>query len=96
MSATLAPRTACYDVYARRWIEPLLEAAGAPPLPPLRLAGTPVGTMRAGALIESGAASAGTLLVAGGHDHPIAASTIRRLAPSARVDSMGTANLVYG
>ena len=96
MSATLAPRTACYDVYARRWIEPLLEAAGAPPLPPLRLAGTPVGTMRAGALIESGVASAGTLLVAGGHDHPIAASTIRRWAPSARVDSLGTANLVYG
>lgn len=96
MSGTLAPRTACYDVYSRCWIEPLLEAAGAPPLPPLRLAGRTIGTMRFGPLIESGAASAGTLLVAGGHDHPVAASAIRRLAPSARVDSMGTANLVYG
>lgn len=96
MSGTLAPRTACYDVYARCWITPLLEAAGAPPLPELGIAGRPVGTMRAGPMIESGAASAGTLLVAGGHDHPIAASAIRRLAPSARVDSMGTANLVYG
>ena len=96
MSGTLAPRTACYDIYARCWIEPLLEAAGAPPLPKLGLAGQSVGTMRPGPLIGSGAASADTLLVAGGHDHPIAASAIRRVAPAARVDSMGTANLVYG
>ncbi len=96
MSQTLAPRTACYDVYARCWIEPLLEAAAAPQLPELSPAGRSVGTMRPGPLTESGAASADTLLVAGGHDHPIAASAIRRVAPSARVDSMGTANLVYG
>lgn len=96
MSATLAPRSACYDVYARRWIDTLLEASGAPPLPPLRTAGTAVGTMRPGALIAAGAASRDTLLVAGGHDHPVAAAAIRSVAPSARVDSMGTANLVYG
>ena len=96
MSATLAPRTACYDVYARRWIEPLLDAAGAPPLPGLIEAGTPVGTLRSGPLTRSGAASVETLVVAGGHDHPVAATAIRRLAPDARVDSMGTANLVYG
>lgn len=96
MSGTLAPRTACYDVYARRWIGPLLEAAGAPPLPHLRDAGAPIGTMRPGLLTQSGAASPRTLLVAGGHDHPVAAAAIRRVAPTARVDSMGTANLVYG
>jgi xylulokinase len=96
MSGTLAPRTACYDVYARRWIEPLLEASGAPSLPDLINAGAPVGTMRPGPLIQSGAASSETLVVAGGHDHPTAAAAIRRLEPAARVDSMGTANLVYG
>jgi xylulokinase len=96
MSETLAARTACYDVYARRWIEPLLTAAGAPTLPPVVPAGTVLGNVRKGLLRESGAASTATIVTAGGHDHPIAAATIRRLHPEALVDSMGTANLVYG
>jgi xylulokinase len=96
MSETLAARTACYDVYERCWIRPLLSAAGAPELPPVVPAGTVVGGVRQGLLRESGAASTETLVVAGGHDHPIAAATIRRLQPGAIVDSMGTANLAYG
>jgi xylulokinase len=96
MSETLAARTACYDVYARRWIEPLLATAGAPTLPPVVPAGTVLGNVRKGLLRESGAASTATIVTAGGHDHPIAAATIRRLHPDALVDSMGTANLVYG
>jgi xylulokinase len=96
MSETLAARTACYDVYARCWIEPLLTAAGAPVLPPVVPAGTVLGNVRKGPLRESGAASTATIVTAGGHDHPIAAATIRRLHPNALVDSMGTANLVYG
>ena len=96
MSATLAARTACYDVFDRHWIAPMLEAAGAPPLPELLEAGAVIGAVRAGPLRASGAASPETLVVAGGHDHPVAASAIRRMAPAARVDSMGTANLVYG
>jgi xylulokinase len=96
MSETLAARTACYDVYARCWLEPLLKAAGAPTLPPVVQAGAVLGNVRKGPLRESGAASASTVVTAGGHDHPIAAATIRRLHPDALVDSMGTANLVYG
>jgi xylulokinase len=96
MSETLAARTACYDVYARSWIEPLLAAAGAPTLPSVVPAGTVLGNVRKGPLRESGAVSAATIVTAGGHDHPIAAATIRRLHPDALVDSMGTANLVYG
>ncbi len=96
MSETLAARTACYDVYARCWIEPLLTAAGAPMLPPVVPAGTVLGQVRKGPLRESRAASNATIVTAGGHDHPIAAATIRRLHPDALVDSMGTANLVYG
>ena len=96
ISETLAARTGCYDVYARCWIEPLLTAAGAPTLPPVVPAGTALGTVRNGPLRESGAASTATVVVAGGHDHPMAAAAIRRLHPDALVDSMGTANLVYG
>ncbi|WP_018387519.1 L-fuculokinase [Ancylobacter sp. FA202] len=96
MSSTLAARTAAYDVFARAWIEELLAAAGAPPLPPLRDAGTVIGTVTGGALRSSGAANAQTLVVAGGHDHPVAAAAIRRGVPSARIDSLGTANVVYG
>jgi xylulokinase len=95
MSETLAARTACYDVYSRHWIEPLLIAAGAPTLPPVP-AGTVVGNVRKGLLRDCGAASTATIVTAGGHDHPIVAATIRRLHPDALVDSMGTANLVYG
>src|ERR1700733_5023043 len=48
MSETLAARTACYDVYERRWIEPLLTVTGAPTLPPVVPAGTVLGNVRKG------------------------------------------------
>ena len=96
MSGTLAARTACFDVYSRHWLPDLLAAAGAPPLPPLADAGDVVGTMNRGRLLSEGAAADDTLVVAGGHDHPIAALAIRSVAGNARVDSLGTANLVYG
>jgi xylulokinase len=96
MSATLAPRTGCYDVFTRRWIPEFLAHVNAPPLPTLIEAGGVVGTMQVGALTNAGAANQNTLLVAGGHDHPVAASAIRRILKNARVDSMGTANATYG
>lgn len=96
MSISLAPRTGCFDVGDRRWIDGLLAAAHAPRLPRLVNAGTIVGRVRAGALRDSGAAAADTAVVAGGHDHPVAATTVQRLDPAARIDSLGTANLVYG
>lgn len=96
MSETLAARTGCYDVFDRRWLSSHLEASGAPTLPPVVPARTIVGTMVPGALTESGAASKSTLIVSGGHDHPVAASVVRRIDPTALVDSLGTANLVYG
>ncbi|KQT63308.1 MULTISPECIES: FGGY-family carbohydrate kinase [unclassified Aureimonas] len=96
VSETLAARTAAYDVYGRNWHAPMLEAAKAPRLPPVVPAGTVVGTMRPGRLRRTGAADAETVVVAGGHDHPVAASYIRRFEPDAVVDSMGTAEVVYG
>lgn len=95
MSQTLAARTACYDVFSRTWISSLLDACGAPDLPQVVAAGTVIGTVATDRLLKSGAATRSTLLVAGGHDHPIAASAVRRLKQHAMIDSLGTANLVY-
>jgi xylulokinase len=96
MSATLAPRTGCYDVFTRSWIPEFLQHVNAPDVPPLVEAGDVVGSMQSGALTDVGAADANTALVAGGHDHPVAASAIRRILKDARIDSMGTANATYG
>ncbi|MFV0385588.1 FGGY family carbohydrate kinase [Paracoccus sp. (in: a-proteobacteria)] len=96
ISQTLAARTACYDPFMRGWIDELLAASHAPPLPAARPAGTIVGQMACPRLIGSGAVTERTLLVAGGHDHPIAASAIHRLDRNARIDSLGTASVLYG
>jgi xylulokinase len=96
ISATLAPRTGCYDVFARQWIPDFLDFSSAPPMPPIIEAGGSVGRMQRGRLTDSGAATLDTLLVAGGHDHPVAASAIRRINQNARIDSMGTADATYG
>ncbi|UWU26124.1 FGGY family carbohydrate kinase (plasmid) [Rhizobium sp. CB3060] len=96
ISETLASRTGCYDVGDRRWIDGLLQVCGAPELPEILRAGEIVGTIVAGPLKSSGAVSGNTLVVAGGHDHPVAAAMIQRFDSTARVDSIGTANVVYG
>ncbi|AFL50467.1 xylulokinase [Sinorhizobium fredii] len=96
ISETLASRTGCYDVGKREWLRALLDFCGAPELPPVLRAGEIVGPVVSGPLLDSGAASKETLVVAGGHDHPVAASVIQRVDPAARVDSIGTANVVYG
>ena len=96
ISETLAARTGCFDVAGRSWIAELLQATGAPRLPAALRASEIVGPVVSPALIESGAAGDRTLVIAGGHDHPVAASYIQRLDRAARVDSIGTANVVYG
>jgi xylulokinase len=96
MSESLAARTACYDIAARRWIEPLLDAAGAPPMPEVVPGGTVLGGVRSVRLVSAGVTDGRTVVVAGGHDHPLAAFAIRRARPDAIVDSMGTAELLYG
>jgi xylulokinase len=96
ISETLAARTGCFDVETRQWIPELLSECGAPSLPEVTRAGAVVGFLRRGRILTAGAGTAATMLVAAGHDHPVAASAIRRLARDARVDSLGTANVVYG
>ncbi len=95
ISQTLAARTGCYDPFTRDWLTDLLRECGAPPLPPVVQAGHVVGHLTRPRLIAAGVATARTLLVAGGHDHPIAASAILRGDPGARIDSLGTASVLY-
>ncbi len=85
MSETLAGRTACFDVRARRWLPHLIDYCSAPPLPRVLKAGQIAGHVRPGRLRDAGAASAQTAIVAGGHDHPLASSVIFRLASEARI-----------
>lgn len=96
MSVSLAPRTACYDIPGREWVAPMLGHVGAPSFPAVVAGGTPLGSVRGGPLIQSGCVSSRTVVAAGGHDHPVAAGVFARLHPNAIVDSLGTANLLYG
>jgi xylulokinase len=96
MSETLAARTGCYDLVNRCWSAEALAFAEAPPLPRLLKSGEVAGTAGPGRLRDAGVVSPGTLIVAGGHDHPIASSVILRLNDQARIDSLGTANAIYG
>ncbi len=96
MSETLAARTGCYDLVNRRWSAQALAFAEAPPLPRILKSGEVAGTAGPGRMREAGAVSSSTLIVAGGHDHPIASSAILRLNAEGRIDSLGTANALYG
>ncbi|MEZ2132959.1 MULTISPECIES: L-fuculokinase [unclassified Sinorhizobium] len=96
ISESLAGRTGCYDIERRDWLDGLLKVCGAAAMPPVLRASDVVGPVRGRRLLESGAAGPETVVVAGGHDHPVAASYIQRFDPTARVDSIGTANVVYG
>lgn len=96
MADTLASRTACFDSVQRQWLDPMLSACGAVHLPQVVCAGSTIGTLRSRKLLQSGAVNENTRLVAGGHDHPVAAHAIHRIDQLARVDSLGTANVIYG
>lgn len=96
MTEALAARTACWDITRHSWLAEALTASEAPALPPVVPGGQVVGTARPDSFpVRLGAADARTLIVSGGHDHPVAAATIRAAFPGAIVDSMGTAELIH-
>jgi xylulokinase len=95
MSESLAARTACWHVGRRAWMQPLLADCGAPPLPEVVPSGEVLGGLQSPRLEAAGVVDATTLVVAGGHDHPVAAFAIRKRHPLAIIDSMGTAELIY-
>ena len=95
MSESLAARTACWHVGHRAWMKPLLDDCGAPPLPEVVRGGTVLGKLHSPRLEAAGVVDGHTSVVAGGHDHPVAAVAIRQGHPTAIIDSMGTAELIY-
>ncbi|MET8992865.1 FGGY family carbohydrate kinase [Nonomuraea wenchangensis] len=93
MSSSLAPRTGAWLLDPGAWD---LERAGrflpAELLPPVVPAGTVVGELRSRRLADLLASD--TVVVAGGHDHPVGASVVHRQDRGAPLDSMGTAEVI--
>ncbi|MDT3442283.1 MULTISPECIES: FGGY family carbohydrate kinase [unclassified Pseudofrankia] len=93
MSSTLAARTGAWLLEPGRWdpnrVTPFLPLECLPPVVP---AGTVIGELRSRRL--AGLLSSDAVVVAGGHDHPVAASVVHRQDPGAPLDSMGTAEVV--
>lgn len=95
MSESLAARTACWHVGQRAWMPALLADSEAPPLPEVVPGGTVLGPLQSPRLKAAGVVDGETAVIAGGHDHPVAAFAIRQRHPTAIIDSMGTAELIY-
>lgn len=95
MSESLATRTACYDVDRRTWQSSRLVDCGAPALPVIRRGGTVIGHVTDGRILREGIATPATAIVAGGHDHPVAASAVCGDGSLAVLDSLGTCELLY-
>jgi xylulokinase len=93
MSSSLAPRTGAWLLEPGAWdpdrVTPFLPIELLPPIVP---AGTVIGELRSTRL--AGLLASDAVVVAGGHDHPVAASVVQRQDPGAPLDSMGTAEVI--
>ena len=93
MSSSLAARTGAWLLDPGGWdpdrVTPFIPLWLLPPVVP---AGTVVGELRSPRL--SRLLSSDAVVVAGGHDHPIAASVVHRQHPGAPLDLMGTAEVI--
>ena len=89
---TLASRTLCLDLGARRWSDGLVADASIDPalLCPLAPSGSPLGAVRAD--IRSSTGISGECVVAvGGHDHLVGSYAAGVTRPGMLLDSLGTA-----
>lgn len=96
MSDTLAARTAAWRTDTSTWDVDRVSATlgDLALLPEVVPAGRIVGRLHSHRLTAAAVLSPDAVVVAGGHDHPLGAWAIRRLAPTAVVDSMGTAEVI--
>lgn len=96
LSETLASRTAAWSSTTRSWDSSQVRAAlgSVEMLPPVMATGDVVGPLNAPAMREAGVAADTAIVVAGGHDHPIAGWAAGLLQPGAVLDSMGTAEVI--
>lgn len=96
MSDTLAARTAAWAPAHRAWIGSRVDVTLGDRrlLPEVLHSGEPVGPWRSTRLAEAGVLRPDSVVVAGGHDHPIGGWGVDRMHPGAVLDSMGTAEVV--
>ncbi len=90
--ASLASRTALFDLAAAGWSAELVEAAGVEPdlLPVILPSGTRIGTL-ARELAHATGLPADCAIGVGGHDHVMGMLAAGAVAPGLVLDSMGTA-----
>jgi sugar (pentulose or hexulose) kinase len=95
-SDTLASRTGAWRSADCEWSELRVAATLGETqlLPPVIATGEVVGELLSRRLSDAGVLTAGAVVVAGGHDHPIAGWGVDRMLPGAILDSMGTAEVV--
>jgi xylulokinase len=96
MSDTLASRTAAWRAADREWSADRVAVAlgDASLLPPVVASGEVVGGLDSARLRARGVVAPDAVVVAGGHDHPLAAWGVQLLSPGVVLDSMGTAEVV--
>ncbi|TPW71592.1 FGGY family carbohydrate kinase [Schumannella sp. 10F1B-5-1] len=96
MSDTLASRTSAWRASDRRWDADRVTVAlgDLALLPSIVHAGEVVGALDSPRLAAAGVLAPDAVVVAGGHDHPIAGWGVDCLSPGVILDSMGTAEVV--
>jgi xylulokinase len=92
---TLASRTFCLDIHARRWSEELFALAGLDAAlgAPLVASGTALGPVLPAVLSETGI-SGTPIVAAGAHDHLAGALALGITRPGILLDSLGTAEFL--
>lgn len=96
MSSSHATRTFAFDVYSNEWIAEAVGDAlpkGEDNLPKVGLSGQVLSTV--GTRGRDWGLPPETVVVAGGHDHPVGAMGAGVVDPHAILDSTGTAELLY-
>jgi xylulokinase len=93
---SLASRTLCLDMATRAWSAEVLAVADLDPamLPPLRPSGTPLGSVRAEVLAQTGLPGRPVVGV-GGHDHVCGGFAAGAGRPGVLLDSLGTAEALF-
>jgi sugar (pentulose or hexulose) kinase len=96
LSDTLASRTGAWRASNRSWASDrvAMSLGSEELLPAVLAAGDIVGTVTSPALQAAGVVGPDTVVVAGGHDHPVGGWGVDQLVPGVVLDSMGTAEVV--
>lgn len=96
LSDTLASRTGAWRAATRSWAPDRVAVSlgSLDLLPAVLRVGDNVGVVRSPALQSAGATIRDTIVVAGGHDHPVGGWAVDQMTPGAVLDSMGTAEVV--